>query len=77
MFILIRVAHDSDLTLGRPSKQLWQVVNDDGDEGQVEIGDSASQARLDKSGIKIVRRQQVSDHVHGFVMDFVFSEQKN
>ena len=56
MFILIRVAHDSDLTLGRPGKQLWQVVNDDGDEGQVEIGDSASQARLDKSGIKIVRR---------------------
>ena len=76
MFILICVAHDPDLTLGRPGEQLGQVVNDDGDEGQVEIGDSTSQACLEKSGIKIVRRQQVSDHVHGFVVDFVFSGQK-
>ena len=72
MLVLVGVADNPGLALGRPREQLWQVVDDDGDQREVEVGNAAPDIGLNEPGIEVVRGEQVADHVDGFVVDFRF-----
>ena len=65
------------LSFRGPRVQLREVVNDDGDKGKIEVSDPASNVALHKSGVKVMRGQQISNHVDGFMMDFRFSEKNS
>ena len=72
MLVLVGVADDPSLTVSRPGEQLGQVVDDDGDERQVEVRDPAADVGLDEPGVEVVRGEQVPDHVDGLVVNFGF-----
>lgn len=74
MFVLIGVAHDSNFSLCGPGKQLLEVIDDDRDQRKVKVCNPRSKVGLIKAAVEVMRRQQVTNHVNGFVVDLGFSK---
>ena len=71
--MLVRVVdpHDPGLTVGAPGIQLGQVVHQDADQRQVEVGDPRPAFRLLEPRVGVVGREQVPEGVNRSAVDLV------
>ena len=69
ILVLMTGANDANFAIGRPAEELGKVIDDDGDQWQVQISHSRSQSRFLVANVNVMRGQQASNGVDGFHMN--------